>query len=868
MNQMPPFPKGEPAFVELLKKHEKFIPHWDLSLGCQQDELDVSRGIKVVFHFPDQEKLLDSALHDLSCFLSDAGIPFGDIPVTISATTGLERESYRLTVQDEILLESGDTEGIRRGIYYLRDQIAASPYLKKGKKERKCWLENRISRCFFGPIKRAPYFIDELLNDIDYYPEEYLSRLAHEGINGLWLTIEFREICNTSIRKAPPEAARRIAKLRKIVEKCRRYGIKIWAFCIEPYFWSNAVRNPVPEGFDELLGTHYSAEDYVIEMNSFCPNSETAQKFLYESTSFLFRSVPHLGGLITISHGERLTSCLSGIDVFGNGYPTCSECKLSIGEIAQKVLEPMKQGIKDANPNAGFISWLYMAAMAQHSDWIYQIPSRLSKDIILAFNFESGITAEQVDRVPVGGDYWLSRVGPSDRFGRMAEATRGHCSLAAKLQVACSHECASVPYIPVPGLLYRKYKAMKRFGVRHVIQCWFFGNYPGLMNRASGELAYEDFEESEDEFLETLAKSEWGKDYKQTVRAWKAFAEGYTFYPLDNRFQYYGPMHDGSVWPLYLKPVRSSLTRSWRPDNFPSGDALGECMVNFEIGELADLTEKMTQKWHEGVEMLRKIEPAGHELDFSLVEALDIQFRSGYNILKFYGIRQLLYSGASSASSLLNTLEAILLEEKKNSLRLAELCRKDSRLGYHSESESYKYFPEKLQWRAECIQEVLDHDLPELKDAISQHKNLRQVCCQEWDTPALPGSKYGANGIHWSFEIQEDNLLFHLNFEGGQECNEMVQLFFSDADCLRKPCRKIELHKRDWAKTENGWHADVPIPCSFLNFAVEFRFGVERICTHPNGEMTYSNDTIGDFRHDIRLIYGYFMLEKTRLVKI
>ena len=47
------------------------------------------------------------------------------------------------------------------------------------------------------------------MNDIDYYPEEYLSRLAHEGVNGLWLTITFREICDTSIRKAVPEAVRR-----------------------------------------------------------------------------------------------------------------------------------------------------------------------------------------------------------------------------------------------------------------------------------------------------------------------------------------------------------------------------------------------------------------------------------------------------------------------------------------------------------------------------------------------------------------------------------------------------------------------------------------------------------------------------------
>ena len=51
------------------------------------------------------------------------------------------------------------------------------------------WLENRISRCFFSPIKRAPFYRDELKDDIDYYPDNYLERLRREGVNGLWLTV-------------------------------------------------------------------------------------------------------------------------------------------------------------------------------------------------------------------------------------------------------------------------------------------------------------------------------------------------------------------------------------------------------------------------------------------------------------------------------------------------------------------------------------------------------------------------------------------------------------------------------------------------------------------------------------------------------
>lgn len=39
---------------------------------------------------------------------------------------------------------------------------------------------------------------DELMDDVDYYPEPYLDRLAHEGINGLWITVEWRNLAGTA----------------------------------------------------------------------------------------------------------------------------------------------------------------------------------------------------------------------------------------------------------------------------------------------------------------------------------------------------------------------------------------------------------------------------------------------------------------------------------------------------------------------------------------------------------------------------------------------------------------------------------------------------------------------------------------------
>ncbi|MBQ4527456.1 MAG: hypothetical protein II998_05225 [Clostridia bacterium] len=59
------------------------------------------------------------------------------------------------------------------------------------------------------------------------------------------------------------------------------------------------------------------------------------------------------------------------------------------------------------------------------------------------------------------------------------------------MQVCTSHEIGSVAYIPVPGILFDKYRACYEFDVKGVLQCWYSGNYSCLMSKMAGELAFE-----------------------------------------------------------------------------------------------------------------------------------------------------------------------------------------------------------------------------------------------------------------------------------------------------------------------------------------------------------------------------------------
>lgn len=849
---IPRFPAGEPAFVEDLRTGINVHLDWDFSLRATKGKLDLRRGVSFYPEFDDPEKLLDTASEELLELLRNAGINLnGNIPLRTLFVDELEKEEFHLDVSDkEIRLESGDIEGIRRAIYFLEEKLTASPgpFLQIGSIIRKPWLKNRISRCFFGPIKRPPFNIDELMNDIDYYPDKYLARLAREGVNGLWLTIVFREICQTSFLPENPHAEKRLGKLRQTVEKCRRYGIKIWVFCIEPINWNR--QNPCPTEHPEWLGPELPP---ITPVNSFCPRSESAARYLYESAKSIFTNVPHLGGMITISLGECITSCLSMMNTITDDRknPCPGKCNLETSDILVKTLNPLAKGIHDANPDAELISWLYIPQPQQTSEWIYKLPEKLNKNVILAFNFESGVNKLQLGKIRCGGDYWLSTVGPSDRFGRIATVAKKRCAMAAKLQVCCSHEIATVPFIPVPGLLYRKYKAMKEVGVEHVIQCWYFGNFPGLMNRAAGKLAFEDFDSlSENEFLSELALVSWRENADDIVKVWVHFANAYCNYPLDNMFQYYGPMHDGPVWPLHLKQVMLPLPRTWKPDTEPAGDSIGECMQNHTLAENVILTRRLSNEWHDGFKLFKKILPAHLNSkecrdDALLYEALDLLFKSCANILEFYQVRNSLLDLPVNSSNLLDPLERLVRAETANSRRLAELCELDTRLGYHSEAEVYKFYPEKLRWRADFLEHMLANEFRELHTLLTSGYEVKNMLCKYIQNIHFANIWYNSSTMRWKFTVENGCLKFCIECQkDGNIYDESLSLYFFDKKGEKTPWMLLcaERWRRDYPKTnvfdyfsvaqfeisdtDEAWIIDVIIPESMLEDT--FWFGLRR----------------------------------------
>jgi hypothetical protein len=764
---VPPQPVKESMyFIEDLKAPLWNRQSWGASHASGQ-EVDISGGVNITTTFRDPQNRLEAAYTDLKDFLTTGNVSVNNENYNIETadTAGLKDEAFKLEVgrQSCRILASG-VNGIRRGIFYIEDEMLKrrGAFLTLGNTEHFPAIKRRIIRGYFSPTKRRgslprtgdsqPLVIDELMNDIDYYPPEYLNRLAHEGVNGLWLSVSgnndegkmvgFGDLVSTGT--TPGEGIngqRRLSKLRLVVERCLHYGIRIYLFTIEP-----CVRieqgNPILKKYSEseVIG------DKIVR--NLCGGSKAGQQYLYEATNKIFKAVPELGGIINISHGERYTTCLSSLSATGEGQITCPRCsKIPSWQILYQSLSAMEKGMHDAAPNAELISWLYMPQPQSQSttsvdtlaSWVYDLPAHTPKGVILQFNFTSGVEKITFGKKLVGGDYWLAPAGPSVRFERIANIARENGTLtSSKIQTGTSHEITTVPYVPVPSFLYKKFAAMRRLGVSHTMLSWYFGNAPGLMVKATDLLSFDQLP-TEEIFLQQLASIYWKEtDVPNVVKAWRYFEEAYENYPLTNLFQYYGPMHDGPVWPLLLKPRDAPLSPTWLLGSSqttlpwpPSGDRVGDSFTSLlTLDEVVTLCNKMSTSWDSGVAILNRLEPdysnePDRILDIGVAKAIGIQFRSGYNILRFYLLREkMLRMRGIERLDILKALKEMLYQELESDDELLLLSRRDSRLGYHPEAEGYKYYPSKIRWRMEQLQKVLSTDFPEVEKQIRDGKLL------------------------------------------------------------------------------------------------------------------------------------------------
>ncbi|MDP2989281.1 MAG: hypothetical protein Q8O57_01790 [Kiritimatiellota bacterium] len=646
-------------------------------------------------------------------------------------------EAYGLDIgPKECRITFEDVEGLRRALIHLEDEmlVRRSPHLPLGKSARWAVVEERIVRSPLAPNRWESGW--ELEDETDYYPDEYLNRLAHCGINGLWVTGLYRNLIASKVlpELGPPEHC--LAKLKLITERAARYGIKVFFFCIEP--------RSVPDDHPALMAHPEICGARMYEFTtSLCTSTPLVQKYVAEATASLLQEVPLLGGIINIFNGERGTTCWhNALQV-----QRCPRCRARPqAEVLAEDLNLFARGIKAAGSRAKLIAWTY--AMEEEQDSMCARPvgpmlkvmQSVDKAVVWMTNFEHG------GHKTVGGsaidiqEYSLSYIGPSADFVRTAEAAAENgLFMYAKLQIGTTYEMPALPYLPLPGNVYDKLAAMRRLGVKGAMVNWLIGGYPGLMLKAMGEASFETTAEGRRDFMQRLAGLYWDQGVAdKVVLAWEHFQKALAEFPCINQVLYYSPLTRSPAYHLHLeKESRLALPYNWGYDTErnpqPHEDGPARWQGQLKSGEIISLFRSMADEWQKGLQLLRAardVLPADKVTagQYAVAAAARLQFLSAANVYEFYTLRaELRRVPQAGQSAVLQKMcrtaenDIVLAEAMKDYLKTEPF------IGFHSEMYDYSFTEELLdkkieqvrhtlfyldRWQSEDVEEaVLDKDL-------------------------------------------------------------------------------------------------------------------------------------------------------------
>ena len=295
---------------------------------------------------------------------------------------------------------------------------------------------------------------------IDMYPEGLLQRLAEVGVDGVWLY-------GVLGRTAPggpqfPEFGEgheaRLANLRTLVARGKKYGIGVYLYINEP-------RAMPPEFFakrEEMRGVG----------DGLCTSHPAVRQWLSDGLAHVFREVPGLAGVFTITASENQTNCAW---LGPETQAKCPRCSVrSSAEIIAEVNAAMAEGVHRSSPKPASSPGTGVGPVRPR-----EVIERLPKSVWLMSVSEWSQPIERGGVRSAVGEYSVSVVGPGPRATQhWAWAKEAGMKTAAKVQLNTSWELASLPYLPVLDLVAQHCHNLTRTGVDGMMLTWSLGGYP------------------------------------------------------------------------------------------------------------------------------------------------------------------------------------------------------------------------------------------------------------------------------------------------------------------------------------------------------------------------------------------------------
>lgn len=545
-------------------------------------------------------------------------------------------------------------------------------------------------------------FGDPLMHpELDPYPDGLLARLADSGVNGVWLHTVLRTLAPSPLFPEFGEGhERRLENLRKLVERAGRHGIRVYLYMNEP--------RGMPESFFQKPGRADLAGVREVDATAFCTSKPEVLAWLSDSLEYVFRNVPGLGGVFTITASENLTSCASH-----HKHAQCPRCKdRSAAEIIAEVNATIEAGVHRAAPKAEVIAWDWGWKDEAAADTIARLPKSVRLQSVSEWSLpivRGGVTSAV-------GEYSISSVGPGPRAAKhWALAREAGLQTVAKVQFNNTWEYSGVPYLPVMDLVAEHCSNLARSGVDGIMLSWSLGGYPSPnLDIASRFEARPP--PSPETVLDGIARERYGEAGAAAARrAWTAFSTAFREYPYNQSVIYRCPVQFGPANLLHARPTKYQSTMI----GFPYDDVKGWRAV-YPADVFASQFAKVAEGWAAGLPDLEKAvaaapaarrKEAAAELCFA--RAAQVHFASVANQTRFTVLRDKILDtkkppSAEERATMIADANRIAADESRLAIELFSLMRSDSRIGFEA-SNQYYYLPVDLMEKVISCDDIIRH---------------------------------------------------------------------------------------------------------------------------------------------------------------
>jgi hypothetical protein len=497
--------------------------------------------------------------------------------------------------------------------------------------------------------------------ELDPFPEGWLARLAEVGVNGVWLQGVLYTLCPWPT--APEYSVgweTRVRNLRALAQRAAKYGIGVYIYLNEP--------RGMPLSFFDQHPEWKGVEFPSLGLASLCTSQKVVLDTLRESTAFLFRQVPELAGVFTISMSENVTNCHSKGDA--SQCPRCRERPAP--EVVAEVNRVIAEGVHSAKPEARVVVWTWAWPMS----WAGRCVELLPPDVDLMCVSEELLPTQVAGVANQVIDYSISQVGPGPKARTLWEqAHKRGLKTVAKVQLNITWECSAVPYLPAFDLVEQHLANLKAANVDGLMLSWTLGGYPSpileLLVRSPAE----------------VIRQRYGEAVAARVQAaCTRFCEAFKEFPFHISVLYTAPQNVGPRNLLFAEPTGYHATMVGIPY-----DDLNAWRANYPEEVFEQQFRRLSEGWQEGLVALRgcaaDVEPA-YRAELADLErvatAAWCHFRSTYCQIAFVRSR-----GQRDAESRRRLL-ALLEEEVAVARTLHGIVRQDSRIGFEA-TNHYAY---------------------------------------------------------------------------------------------------------------------------------------------------------------------------------